>query len=59
MLNKLLAPVLRDAQKQINEKYEDEGLTDEVLELQVKLNQVRHILDLADADEYIYEGYVQ
>lgn len=46
-------------QQEINKKYEKEGLTDEVLELQVQLNQDRNKWDISDPTKRIYENYVQ
>lgn len=50
---------LQDKQKIINEKYEKEGLTDEVLDLQVELNTKRHKLNISDETKRIYDRFVQ
>ena len=50
---------LRYKQMQINRKYKSDGLTDEVLEMQVALNTERHELDIDDETERIYENFVQ
>ena len=50
---------LKNEQRVINKQYEEEGLTDDVLEKQVKLNQKRHELDLHDENEFVYENFVQ
>lgn len=50
---------LYEKQEAINKKYEQEGLTDEVLEEQVKLNQLRNKLDIPDSTKRIYENFVQ
>lgn len=49
----------KNRQKAIDKKYEEEGLTDEVLELQVELNQDRNKWDISDPTKRIYENYVQ
>ena len=46
-------------QEELNKKYAAEGLTDEVLDEQVKLNQLRHEHNITDESELIYEEYVQ
>ena len=46
-------------QKELNMKYEKEGLTDEVLDNQVKLNRKRNKWNIPDEDNFIYENFVQ
>ena len=46
-------------QEELNRKYAEEGLTDEILEEQVKLNQLRNEHDIVDESEVIYENFVQ
>jgi len=36
-------------------KYEEEGLTDEILTKQLEINKKRNELDLPDREEFIYE----
>ena len=36
-------------------KYEEEGLTDEILTKQLEINKRRNELDLPDREEFIYE----
>ena len=50
---------LNRKQKSINKEYEKNGLTDEVLEKQVALNTKRHELNISDANNRIYENFVQ
>lgn len=50
---------LQDKQKIINKKYKKEGLTDEVLDLQVELNTERHRLNISDETKRIYDRFVQ
>lgn len=50
---------IKNKQKAINKKFEKEGLTDELLEAQVKLNQKRHKHDIPDEAEFVYGEYVQ
>lgn len=54
-----IAQELDERQKIINEKYEKEGLTDEVLDLQIKLNQDRNKHNISDPTKRIYENFVQ
>lgn len=46
-------------QEALNKKYAEEGLTDEILDEQIKLNQLRHEHDIVDESELIYENFVQ
>lgn len=46
-------------QKEIDAKYKAEGLTDEVLDAQVELNQLRNKYDIEDEKNRIYENFVQ
>lgn len=48
-----------ERQKVIDEKYLKDGLTDEVLDLQVQLNIERHELDITDDRQRINGQYVQ
>jgi len=59
MLKELLNPVLDEVQKTIDELHEKDGLTDEVLELQVQVNNIRHCIDSPDTHEMVHEEYVQ
>ena len=36
-------------------KYEEEGLTTEILDKQIEINKKRNELDLPDREEFIYE----
>ena len=46
-------------QKECNELFRKDGLTDEVLDLQIKINQLRHENDITDENQKIYEDFVQ
>jgi len=46
-------------QKEINELYNKDGLTDEVLERQIALNIERNELNLPDTSELNDEGFAQ
>ena len=46
-------------QKEINSKYEKEGPTDEIIEKQVDVNQVRNFFNIPDPNEKIYKEFVQ
>ena len=45
-------------QEALNQKYKHEGLTDEILDEQIKLNQLRAEYDIVDESELIYKDYV-
>ena len=49
----------RNRQKEINRMFEEEGLTDEILMKQVRLNKERHDEDIHDESEETYREYVQ
>lgn len=46
-------------QKRVSRLYKSEGLTDRVLNKQVKINKKRSELDLPDRYEMIYKRFVQ
>ena len=50
---------IKNKQRAIDKKYTEEGLTDEVLDAQVELNQLRHEYDIPDSSKKIHENYVQ
>ena len=50
---------LAKKQKEVDELYEKEGLTDEVLDKQIAINKLRHAHDITDESEKIHEDYVQ
>lgn len=50
---------LKNKQKHINKLYATDGLTDEVLQLQVELNTMRNELNIPDKEDRIYKDYVQ
>lgn len=39
--------------------FEEEGLTDEILDKQIEINKKRNELNLTDKSEVIHKGYVQ
>ena len=51
--------LLNISQTLIDKLYEKEGLTDEVLELQVKLNTMRSEADIHDKNFVNDDGFVQ
>lgn len=51
--------LLNISQTLIDKLYEKEGLTDEVLELQVKLNTMRSEADIHDKNLVNDDGFVQ
>lgn len=50
---------LNKLQKKLDKLYNEEGLTDEVLELQLEINKIRHDENIPDTNELIYKNYVQ
>lgn len=50
---------LKNKQIAIDKQYAKEGLSDEVLEAQVELNQLRNELDIPDESNFIFENFVQ
>ena len=50
---------LRNRQRYINKMFEEEGLTNQVLNEQIKINKKRNELDLTDKSEVIHKDYVQ
>lgn len=50
---------LNEKQKIINKKYAEEGLTDEVLELQLEVNQLRNKYNITDPEQRVYGRFVQ
>lgn len=50
---------LRNQQRVLNKKFAEEGLTDEILDEQIKLNKLRHENDIVDESEKVYEDFVQ
>ena len=50
---------LRNRQRYINKMFEEEGLTNKVLNEQIKINKKRNELDLTDKSEVIHKDYVQ
>lgn len=58
-LNHIREHFINREQKKIKEKIEKEGLTDELLERQVRLNQKRNKHDISDKTKRIYKRFVQ
>lgn len=50
---------LETMQEVCNELYEQEGLTDDVLDLQLQINKLRHKHNISDEKNKIYENFVQ
>lgn len=46
-------------QKQLNKMFEEEGLTDEILNEQLEINRLRNKHNIVLEDEINEEGYVQ
>jgi hypothetical protein len=49
---------LKNKQRKINKKYVSEGLTDEVLEMQLEVNRLRNLHDIPDT-EHVHDGFSQ
>lgn len=56
---KIIAWDLNRKQAGLNKEYDRFGLTDEVLDNQVKLNRKRNKWNILDEDNFIYENFVQ
>lgn len=56
---KIIAWDLNRKQAGLNKEYDRFGLTDEVLDNQVKLNRKRNKWNIPDEDNFIYENFVQ
>jgi len=50
---------LNKKQKEVDELFEKDGLTDEVLDKQIAINKLRHAHDIPDESEKVHEDYVQ
>lgn len=50
---------LKNKQGAIDKQYAKEGLSDEVLDAQIELNQLRNELDIPDESNFIFENFVQ
>lgn len=50
---------LRSMQDKVEKLYEEQGLSDEVLELQIEINRLRTEFDIADEKDVINGGFVQ
>ena len=59
MIEELFKPVLETAQQELNKKHEQEGATEEILKDQIKLNKIKHILNISDETNQLHERFVQ
>lgn len=59
ILKKIANKCLNTAQKYNNIAYEDDGLTDEILDTQIRINKLRHKADLPNPKELNEDGYLQ
>lgn len=61
VLKTIINKLLDYLQSKNNQKYEKDGLTDEVLERQVEINEYRNRYDITDENSVINdnEGFVQ
>lgn len=54
-----LKETLNNLQQECNKLYEEYGLIDEVMDLQLVINSLRNKFDLVDSQEIVYENFVQ
>lgn len=54
-----LKETLDNLQQESNELYEEYGLIEEVMDLQLVINSLRNKFDLVDSQEIVYENFVQ
>ncbi|MBQ2652660.1 MAG: hypothetical protein IJF83_03825 [Methanobrevibacter sp.] len=59
IFKKIYGIYLNYQQKQVSKLYKSEGLTNNVLDKQRKINEKRHELDLPDRYEMQYKRFVQ
>lgn len=50
---------VKNLQKLVDKQYEEEGLTDEVLEKQLEVNKLRYKHNISDESNRLHEEYVQ
>lgn len=50
---------LKNKQRVVDNLFEKEGLSDEVLSKQVEINILRNELDMPDSEKVIFEDFVQ
>lgn len=50
---------LAERQKLLDKKYAEEGLTNEVFEEQLEINQLRHEHDIPDETKFLHKEFVQ
>lgn len=54
-----LKETLDKLQQECNKLYEEYGLIEEVMDLQLVINSLRNKFDLVDSQEIVYENFVQ
>lgn len=54
-----LKETLDNLQQECNKLYEEYGLIEEVMNLQLVINSLRNKFDLVDSQEIVYENFVQ
>lgn len=50
---------LKNRQRRIEKRIKEEGLTDEILNEQLKINAERNELDIPDSSEKVFDDFVQ
>ena len=50
---------LAKKQREVDELYAENGLTDEVLDKQIEINKLRNAHNITDNEQKVYRDYVQ
>ena len=50
---------VKNRQRKVNKDFKENGLSDELLEEQISINQLKHEHDIVLKEDKIYEDYVQ
>ena len=50
---------LAKKQKEVDKLYDEQGLTDEVLDKQIAINKLRHAHGIPDKSKQVYKNFVQ
>jgi len=55
----LFRKYIKTKQNRLNNKYAKKGLTDDILEKQLKINKFKHKHNISDENSRIYKNFVQ
>lgn len=50
---------IRNRQRIVDRRFAEEGLTDEILDLQIEINKLRHEFDISDSSNSVFDDFVQ